>query len=137
MKKLLILLLFIVTLTGCVFPLPTIPNNPTTSTEPTESKTEVLEKLATPKIIIDENGLASFAVDNASSYVYVLNDEESISTENSTIQLTKGDTLKVKAVGDGINFIDSNWSQLVTCKVEYNPDNNQDSNEGYTEFPWI
>ena len=112
MKKLLVLLLFFVTLTGCVLPLPTVPTNPT---DPTESKTEVLEKLATPKIIIDENGLASFSVDNASSYIYVLNDSEAVSTESSTLQLNKGDTLKVKAVGDDINFTDSNWSQLVTC----------------------
>lgn len=134
MKKLLVLLLFFVTLTGCVLPLPTVPTNPT---DPTESKTEVLEKLATPKIIIDENGLASFSVDNASSYIYVLNDSEAVSTESSTLQLSKGDTLKVKAVGDDINFTDSNWSQLVTCKVEYNPGTNPDLNDGYTEFPWI
>ena len=136
MKKLLVLLLFFVTLTGCVLPLPTVPTNPT---DPTESKTEVLEKeqLATPNIKVDQSGLASFAVKNATSYIYVLNDGEAVTTESSTLQLNKGDTLKVKAVGDDINFTDSNWSQLVTCKVEYNPGTNPDLNDGYTEFPWI
>ena len=134
MKKLLILLLFIVTLTGCVFPLPTIPNNPTTSTEPTESKTEVLEKeqLATPNIKVDQSGLASFAVKNATSYIYVLNDGEAVTTKNSTLLLKEGDTLKVMAVGDDVHYTDSNWSQLVTYQTE-----NNSTNEGYTEFPWI
>lgn len=131
MKKLLVLLLFFVTLTGCVLPLPTVPTNPT---DPTESKTEVLEKeqLATPNIKVDQSGLASFAVKNATSYIYVLNDGEAVTTKNSTLLLKEGDTLKVMAVGDDVHYTDSNWSQLVTYQTE-----NNNTNEGYTEFPWI
>ena len=78
-------------------------------------------KLGTPVVTISENGVASFsAVENATGYIYKINDGNEISTTETSVQLANGDRIVVKAVGDGANFTDSDYSEekTYTAKVE-------------------
>ena len=94
-------------------------------------------KLATPVLTVDTDGLASWeAIENASSYVYILNDGTELVTITLSLQLDEGDKLKVKAAGDNINYTDSDYSNEVTYTVvvdEPTPDTgDDDDNNSYT-----
>ncbi len=76
------------------------------------------QPLATPAVSVDETGMARWeAVENAEGYLYKINDGEETRTEGTSVQLSDGDSIIVKAVGDGENFIDSGWSQAVSYNV--------------------
>ena len=72
-------------------------------------------KLGTPTITISGEGLASWtAVANASSYVYKINGGEETQTTVTSVQLTDGQSIIVKAVGDGTNYTDGDYSASKT-----------------------
>ena len=68
-------------------------------------------KLATPSVSISSEGLATWtAVENASGYIYRLNDGAEVSTTQTSVQLSDGQSIAVKAVGDGTNYADGDFS---------------------------
>lgn len=72
-------------------------------------------KLATPNVIVDSDGVATWnAIDNAQYYVYILNGIAEVSTTQRTVTLANGQTFKVKAVSDDDDYSDSDYSQLKT-----------------------
>ena len=74
-------------------------------------------RLATPVVSVSSEGLASWeGVENASGYVYVINDGEEQRTQETMIELKNGDVIKVKAVGDD-KHADSKWSVSVKYTV--------------------
>ena len=84
-----------------------------------DEKTEEveLEKLEKPVVTIDEDGLASWKkVKNAEGYAYIINDGKEKNTSKTSVQLELGDSIKVKALGDGEEYEDSSYSK----KVIYN-----------------
>ncbi|MGN0507895.1 MAG: hypothetical protein ACI4GX_01560 [Ruminococcus sp.] len=75
-------------------------------------------KLGTPVVTISNTGIASWtAVANASSYVYKINDGAETPTTATSVQLTDGQSIVVKAVGDGTNYTDSDYSASKTYTV--------------------
>lgn len=67
--------------------------------------------LETPQVIIDKDGTASWtAVEHASKYAYEIDDGEAVETTNLSIQLSNGQAIKVKAIGDGNIYLDSIYS---------------------------
>ena len=72
-------------------------------------------KLGIPTVTISSTGLASWtAVANASSYVYKINGGAETPTTATSVQLTDGQSIVVKAVGDGTNYTDSDYSATQT-----------------------
>ena len=69
-------------------------------------------KLATPtNIQISESGLLTWdAVENATKYELIVNGETIKDITERQYQLSEGDIAKVKAVGNGLNYINSNYS---------------------------
>lgn len=68
-------------------------------------------KLSAPEVEIDKNGLAKWqAVPNASGYIYVINNGSEVETASTSVQLSDGDSIKVKAKSDGINYLDGDYS---------------------------
>ena len=80
-----------------------------------------LTKLTTPSVSVDAtSGLATWAeVSNASGYKYKINGGAEQSTDQTSVQLNVGDTIQVKAVGDGETYADSSYSATATY---YDPD---------------
>lgn len=71
--------------------------------------------LATPVVTINEEGLASWeAVANASGYVYKISNGAEKLTTKTSMQLQNGESIVVKAKGDGKNYKDSDYSASVT-----------------------
>lgn len=67
--------------------------------------------LETPKVSINENGLASWKkVENATSYLLKINDGDSQEYFELEIQLIDGDTISVKAVSNYSKYADSEYS---------------------------
>ena len=91
---------------------------PTQSTEPTAPTA-----LAVPVVTIGEDGLAYWeAVENAVRYQYKIGETE-MQTAKTSIQLTDGQSIQVKAIGDGENYADSEYSEsLVYTYVEPEPE---------------
>ncbi|MBO5223113.1 MAG: hypothetical protein J6C23_01210 [Clostridia bacterium] len=72
-------------------------------------------KLGTPNVTISNTGLASWtAVANASSYVYKINGGAETPTTATSVQLADGQSIVVKAVGDGTNYTDGDYSASKT-----------------------
>ena len=72
-------------------------------------------KLLTPVVTIDDKGVASWLeVENASGYAYVIGDGEETATDNLSVNLADGQSIKVKAKGDGKNYTDSDFSEVKT-----------------------
>ena len=72
-------------------------------------------KLGTPFVTISSSGLASWgAVANASGYIYKLGGGAETATSATSVQLTNGQSIVVKAVGDGTNYTDSDYSVAQT-----------------------
>ena len=68
-------------------------------------------KLGAPTVTISAEGLASWSVvPNAVSYIYKINGGAEVSTTLTSVQLTNGQSIVVKAVGDGTNYLDSDYS---------------------------
>lgn len=69
------------------------------------------EKLMAPTVEVDDSGLASWrAIEHATKYVYKINDGKETETTATSVQLSKGQKIIVKAIGDGENYLDSNFS---------------------------
>ena len=82
--------------------------------------------LATPVVKIETDGKASWtAVENASGYAYKINNGEEKDTTETSVTLTNGQSIVVKAVGDGENYLDSDWStsKTYTAPSSGNTDN--------------
>ena len=74
--------------------------------------------LATPVVTVNEDGLASWAaVDHASGYIYKIDNGSEKLTTNTSMQLQNGESIVVKAKGDGKNYTDSAFSASVTYTV--------------------
>lgn len=71
--------------------------------------------LSAPQVTINDDGVASWkAVENASGYKYKINDGEEKSTDKLSVTLADGQSIQVKAVGDGKNYNDSAYSAKQT-----------------------
>ena len=68
-------------------------------------------KLSTPTVTVSSEGLASWsAVANASGYAYKINGGTETPTTATSVQLLNGQNIVVKAVGDGTNYTDGDYS---------------------------
>lgn len=78
-----------------------------------------LSVLESPVVSVDKNGIASWEnVKNASGYIVKINDEDEQETTETSVVLNVGDTIQVKAKGDGITFADSFYSKLKTYTLK-------------------
>ncbi len=85
------------------FPLRLVEDKGTTPSEPT--------RLSAPTVSISEDGTASWsAVNGAYGYKYMINGAEELPTASLSVKLKNGDNIRVKAIGDGKNYTDSDWS---------------------------
>ena len=87
----------------------------------------IVDKLATPTgVAYDENTntLSWNAVDNATGYVVSYNDTPYQVSETSKYILPTAEqnVFKVKAVGDGIDYTDSDWSKECIYTITVTPD---------------
>ena len=93
------------------------------------------ETLATPVVSIATDGKASWtAVENASGYAYKINNGEEKDTTETSVTLTNGQSIVVKAVGDGENYLDSAWSTSKTYTAP-SSGNTENPPSGGTENP--
>ena len=79
-------------------------------------------KLATPVVNVNEQGSATWdAVDNATSYEYIIDDgEKQSTTEIISVQLTDRQKIKVRAcTTDTANYTDSDWSAEVVYDTNF------------------
>lgn len=78
-------------------------------------------QLATPVVSVDEDsGVASWSeVADASGYAYKIDEGAENSASERSVQLEASESIKVKAVGDGVNYSDSEWSEAVTYEGLY------------------
>ncbi len=81
-----------------------------------------IELLETPVISCDELGNATWnAISNAVGYEYYINEEEFETVDVITVTLNNHDTLRVIALGDNVNYQNSNSSSVfkfVNSKLE-------------------
>lgn len=76
--------------------------------------TPVLKKLSTPFVLLDEQGVATWGeVSNAVKYVIKINNGEETDNTARRVQLADGDSLIVKAVGDGETYGESAYCSPV------------------------
>jgi len=74
-----------------------------------------LVQLNTPQLTISESGLASWtAVENATSYIYKIDNGVEVATTILAVQLSDGNSITVKAVEQGDDYSDSEYSKAVT-----------------------
>ena len=74
-------------------------------------QTTHLVKLAAPVVTVSTEGLASWsAVADANGYFYKINGGTEKKTEKTTVQLSDGESITVKAAGDNVTYTDSDWS---------------------------
>lgn len=85
-----------------------------------------LAPLATPQLTIADQTETSFiiswaAIEGAVSYAYTLNDGSETTTEELSVEfteLTAGDyTVRVKAVADGVEYLDSEWAEITVSII--------------------
>ena len=75
-------------------------------------------KLTTPTVTIGAGGTTTWdAVSNAVKYAYVKNGGQPVETSNRSVSLTDGDTIKVKAIGNGTTYVDSDYSAVQTYEA--------------------
>ena len=68
-------------------------------------------KLTTPSVVVNNSGLASWvAIENASGYAYKINGGTEVKITGTSVQLRFDDTIIVKALGNGENYLDSDYS---------------------------
>ena len=86
-----------------------------------ESKKPEPIVLSTPEVVVNEDGKAVWsAVVNAVEYKYQIDNEEELTTTKLEVQLEENESIKVKALGDGKSYLDSNWSNSVKYEVKIN-----------------
>ena len=132
MKKiiLLILVLFsLLTVVAC--------NDEQPTEAPTDLPTDVTSiKLAAPVVVLSEEGVASWSsVENAIGYSYIINDNAAVNTASTSITLNDGESFKVMAVGDGVNYTNSDYSNVVTFTVDGSDTPTDEPTEAPTEAP--
>ena len=66
--------------------------------------------LKRPTVSLNENMASWSEVAGASGYEYRINGGEAQTAANMSVELTHGQTIEVRAIGDGINYISSSWS---------------------------
>ena len=72
-------------------------------------------KLNAPTVTLSNTGLASWqAIAGANGYTYKINGGAEVNTAATSIQLSDGQSIMVKAVGDGVNYTDSDYSASKT-----------------------
>lgn len=75
--------------------------------------------LETPVVTLSSNGIASWEpVLNATGYACKINAATISYTSNLSITLSNNDTLVVMALGDNVNYANSDWSNSVTYKED-------------------
>ncbi len=80
------------------------------------------KQLSTPFISISEEGLASWnAIENAVGYTYKIDEGTEKNTNSLSVQLKNGESIVVKAVGDGTNYTDSAYSSSQTYTATTTP----------------
>lgn len=116
---------------------------PVGATEPdVDDNTGTTIKLSTPTLTISTTGLASWtSVANASGYAYSLNGANAVNTSGLSLQLTEGQSIKVKAVGNGTTYTDSDYSTVKTytatpTEPEPDPDEPELDVDLPTETTW-
>jgi len=72
------------------------------------------EQLTAPVVTLVGNVATWEEVENATGYVYIINDGEETEATQFSVTLADGDTFKVKAIGDGEAYVDSAWSNAVS-----------------------
>lgn len=76
--------------------------------------TQQATKLATPQVTLNGNMASWTEVENAAGYVISVGDVETqLPSSVTTTTLENGQTLKVKAKGDGSTYTDSEWSNMI------------------------
>ena len=127
---------------GSIFAYNTFIKGPDTPVNPDPGPGPVVTvvQLETPEQVAfnSENYVLTWdEVDNASAYTIYYNGEETTVDANDTqeqITITAEDNVfKVKAVGDGYHYSDSEWSEEVTYSIEQNQDQNQDQQQSVFE----
>ncbi len=85
-------------------------SEPVTYTEPTEPV-----KLSTPTLSLGENGKVTWTqIPGAKGYIYKINGGPEQRTLSRSVTLSDGQSIVVKAYGDGVNYLDSDFSESVT-----------------------
>ncbi len=86
-----------------------------TACEDSEEDLTLPQQLAVPTVMLQDDTASWGGNDKASRFEVSLNGSLSY-VENSvtSIQLNDGQTLKVRAIGDGVKYLDSDWSNAVT-----------------------
>ncbi len=85
------------------------------------SNMETAPKLATPIVTLNEELATWSRIDNVIRYEIDINDEVFlVDASTNTYLLKESESLKVKAIGDEINYISSDWSNTVTYQKEIN-----------------
>lgn len=81
----------------------------------TYRKSNVSVKLSVPQVSIDENGVASWnAIENAHYYIFVIDDGAEQTTSERQIQLSEGQSIKVKAASNDAGYENSEFSEAKT-----------------------
>ena len=76
------------------------------------------DQLDTPTVTIDSNGLVTWdAVAHARGYAYQIDGGQAQTTTDLSVQLSDGQTIMVKAVGDGRIYLDSEYSSEQTYEA--------------------
>lgn len=79
-------------------------------------------QLDTPVVTVDDDGIASWeAIPNAVRYVYKINLTNETSTSKLQIKLKDGQSIKVKAVGNRTDYLDSEYSAAVVYNAPVVP----------------
>ncbi|MDE6059767.1 MAG: hypothetical protein K2G44_07000 [Clostridia bacterium] len=74
--------------------------------------------LTAPAVTIDAYGKASWSeAEHASGYAFKIDDGAEQTATALTVQLTDGQSVAVKAKGDGVNYADSNFSAAKTYRA--------------------
>ncbi|MCM1042841.1 MAG: hypothetical protein NC350_01365 [Corallococcus sp.] len=83
--------------------------------------------LETPVVTVDGSGIAKWnEVDNAIRYAYKIDGGAISDTSGTSVKLSAGQSISVKAVGNGIEYSDSAWSAEKTYTVCVHKDLNSD-----------
>ena len=82
-----------------------------------------LKSLTTPEVFISDSGLATWdKVKYAEGYAYRINGEKAVETDELQVQLELGDSIRVKALGDGEKYKDSKYSEEMTFEGSEGPE---------------
>ena len=74
----------------------------------------VIPTLAAPTVSVDEEGLATWqAIEGAIGYEYTLGDQNPQTTQETSVQLANGQSIRVRALGDGTAWLTSAYSSAV------------------------